>query len=278
MKMAEKSVVPGNTPYSSLDKDPLALAEAIARMEQRTDTEQFSKMCKTLLAPHLHGVDTVLDLGTGTGALLGFVGKELPDARLVGVDSSRGMLERARTHLPNAEFIPADLAQPLPLNSRAFDLIMGSAVLLYLGEQDLASLFQQLKELLSAKGKMVFLEPEPSTEKIAGVTAVNTILYGGKRPADHVDRIVAPALLGAGFVIGADKQNSDIYRWSDSGTPYVQAFIRDRVERRQRESKIKPKDASSFLDEMSEALRSGSFLYEVNWRSVVAARSPESNE
>jgi ubiquinone/menaquinone biosynthesis C-methylase UbiE len=67
-------------------------------------------------------VTDVLDLGTGTGSGAAIVVRRFPDARLVGVDLSEEMLDRARANVPGAEFRRAD-ASSLPFADESFDLV-----------------------------------------------------------------------------------------------------------------------------------------------------------
>ena len=67
-------------------------------------------------------VNDVLDLGTGTGSGAAIVVRRFPDARVVGVDLSDEMLERARANVPGAEFRRAD-ASALPFPDGSFDLV-----------------------------------------------------------------------------------------------------------------------------------------------------------
>lgn len=67
-------------------------------------------------------VSDVLDLGTGTGSGAAIVRRRFPDARVVGVDLSEEMLERARANVPGAEFRRAD-ASALPFPDGSFDLV-----------------------------------------------------------------------------------------------------------------------------------------------------------
>ena len=52
---------------------------------------------------------TIYDLGCGTGSGTAMLRARYPDARIVGVDGSAAMLERARKEVPGAEFVAADL-------------------------------------------------------------------------------------------------------------------------------------------------------------------------
>jgi ubiquinone/menaquinone biosynthesis C-methylase UbiE len=67
-------------------------------------------------------VTDVLDVGTGTGSGAAIVVRRFPDARVVGVDLSEEMLERARVNVAGAEFRRAD-ASSLPFPDESFDLV-----------------------------------------------------------------------------------------------------------------------------------------------------------
>lgn len=66
----------------------------------------------------------VLDLGTGTGAVVRLVAARYPDAEIVGADISAQMIEEARrlTESPRVAYEVAD-AQRLPFADASFDLI-----------------------------------------------------------------------------------------------------------------------------------------------------------
>jgi SAM-dependent methyltransferase len=64
----------------------------------------------------------VVDIGCGTGYLT-----RLLRGRVVAVDQSAEMLELARSRVPGAEFVRADVP-PLPFPDRVFDLAFSSAV------------------------------------------------------------------------------------------------------------------------------------------------------
>jgi ubiquinone/menaquinone biosynthesis C-methylase UbiE len=70
----------------------------------------------------------VLDLGTGTGKAARVAAKRFPEAEVVGVDLSPGMIEEARRVLPaehssRVRFEVAD-ASRLPFEDGAFDLVV----------------------------------------------------------------------------------------------------------------------------------------------------------
>jgi trans-aconitate 2-methyltransferase len=68
----------------------------------------------------LKGSERVLDAGCGTGRDTALLRRRWPGVRVVAVDASHQMLERARLRLagdPHVELVHADLARPLPLTS-----------------------------------------------------------------------------------------------------------------------------------------------------------------
>lgn len=70
----------------------------------------------------LSGADVVLDVASGTGLVLREIASRATDAHLIGVDISAGMLDVARSHLPQARWIEAE-ASAIPLPSGSVDLI-----------------------------------------------------------------------------------------------------------------------------------------------------------
>jgi ubiquinone/menaquinone biosynthesis C-methylase UbiE len=71
----------------------------------------------------------VLDLGCGTGQLLRRAVVTFPDAELVGVDASSGMIQAAQSAVPprkNVRFLQA-FAEALPLPDGSFDLAVTTA-------------------------------------------------------------------------------------------------------------------------------------------------------
>jgi ubiquinone/menaquinone biosynthesis C-methylase UbiE len=102
----------------------------------------------------------VLELGCGTGRnarrLLA-----LGAAGYVGVDGSAGMLERARAaHTdPHAQWLQADLLQPLPLTDGSADDVILTLVLEHVPH--LLSLFQEVQRLLVPGGTCRIIEIHP---------------------------------------------------------------------------------------------------------------------
>jgi tRNA (cmo5U34)-methyltransferase len=81
----------------------------------------------------------ILELGIGTGETARRVLTRHPDARLVAIDSSPEMLERARAAIPDADLRLGRLEDPLPQGP--FDLVVSALAVHHLngeGKRDLS--------------------------------------------------------------------------------------------------------------------------------------------
>lgn len=67
-------------------------------------------------------VERALDVGTGTGAGARVLADRFPQAEVIGVDVSAGMLEEARRLSPGLSFVEGDAAS-LPFENESFDLV-----------------------------------------------------------------------------------------------------------------------------------------------------------
>jgi len=95
----------------------------------------------------------ILELGVGTGETSARVLAVHPAARLVGIDESAAMIERARQRLPNADLRVQRLEEPLPWGS--FDLIVSALAVHHLDGAGKADLFQRIAGRLRHGGRFV---------------------------------------------------------------------------------------------------------------------------
>ena len=88
----------------------------------------------------------VVDLGCGPGNSTALLLERFADAQITGVDRSPAMLEQARQHLPQAEFLQADITHWQPDADARPDLIFANATLHWLGAHQILipRLFSQL--------------------------------------------------------------------------------------------------------------------------------------
>jgi len=101
-------------------------------------------------------VRDMLELGIGTGETAGRVLARHPYARLVAIDSSREMLERARAAFPKADLRLARLEDPLP--EGLFDLVYSALVVHHLDGAGKRDLFGRLADVLRPGGVFVLAD------------------------------------------------------------------------------------------------------------------------
>ncbi len=112
---------------------------------------QGAELCFELLDLPGAPLDALLDAGCGTG-LFGRLARPHV-ARLVGVDLSSKMLERARARDIYDELFEGELLSFLAAHEARYDAVAASDVLGYFG--DLAPLFAGFRRVLSPEGKLV---------------------------------------------------------------------------------------------------------------------------
>lgn len=101
-------------------------------------------------------MNSVLDIGTGSGVFLYDITRFHPFEKAVGADFSKEMLKQAEQRLGNKAKLDVVELPKLPYEDDQFDLISSAFVLRSIA--DLDSLFQESYRVLSSKGKFVILE------------------------------------------------------------------------------------------------------------------------
>jgi tRNA (cmo5U34)-methyltransferase len=99
---------------------------------------------------------TILELGIGTGETAKRVLAAHPEARLVAIDSSAEMLERARTVVPQADLRLGRLQDPLP--GGPFDLVVSALAVHHLDGPGKQDLFRRIAAVLEPGGAFVLAD------------------------------------------------------------------------------------------------------------------------
>jgi trans-aconitate 2-methyltransferase len=123
-----------------------------AEVYDRVSDPQFSWALDVLDRFPLEGDETVLDAGCGSGRVTEELASRLPRGRVIGVDASEAMIEKARERLgPHADLRVEDLAE-LRLEEPV-DAVFSSAVFHWIPDHE--RLFARLHSALRAGGRLV---------------------------------------------------------------------------------------------------------------------------
>jgi trans-aconitate 2-methyltransferase len=113
---------------------------------------QFSWGVEVLERLELRGDETALDAGCGSGRVTAELAKRLPGGRVIAVDGSEAMVEKARERLGDrADYLVSDLVElelPEPV-----DLVFSTATFHWIPDHD--RLFQRLRGTLRPGGRLV---------------------------------------------------------------------------------------------------------------------------
>jgi trans-aconitate 2-methyltransferase len=150
----------------------------------------------------LHGDETVVDVGCGTGRDLELLLARLPRGRAWGIDQSAAMVARARDRFheePRVEVLQGDLLADLPLPPASADVVISVAALHWV--DDHRSAWEALAGLMSPGGLLsIECGGEGNVARVAA--AVREVCGEGAVPSwmfpDEVDTAVL--MERAGFV------------------------------------------------------------------------------
>lgn len=160
------------------------------------------------------GTDRVLDVATGTGAVLRILTTRDPPPRQVeGVDRSSSMLARAPS-LPDGWQIKRADATALPYPDGSFDLVTASYILHVLDDNDRTAVLQEIRRVLRPGGRVAALTPTiPPRGPLRPIARVLDRLaiwapdqLGGLRALDP-----RAALIATGFEVVAAQQSARGY-------------------------------------------------------------------
>lgn len=158
------------------------------------DHEQVLRQLLSTYAPLLSAAGDILDVGTGTGAIIPCLREAAPAAHLVSVDLAGEMLGRARQRCPEAALLQADVHR-LPIATPAFDLVICHNSFPHFADKPAA--VRSLAGALRPRGHLLILH-NLSREK------VNAIHSGGGEAIQNdllpPGRETGQMLVRAGFV------------------------------------------------------------------------------
>jgi trans-aconitate 2-methyltransferase len=113
---------------------------------------QFEWGMEVLERLELRGDETVVDAGAGSGRVTEQLVERLPNGRVIAVDGSEAMVEKARERLGDrAEYLVSDLVE-VEL-SEPVDLVFSTATFHWIQDHD--RLFRRLRGVLKPGGRLV---------------------------------------------------------------------------------------------------------------------------
>ena len=120
----------------------------------RVSAPQVEMAREVLERLDLHGDETVLDAGCGSGRVTRMLVERLPDGRVIAVDAAPSMVEQARASLPpdRVDVLPPTDLVELRLDEQV-DLAFSNAVFHWVPDHD--ALFARLFDALRPGGRLV---------------------------------------------------------------------------------------------------------------------------
>ena len=145
--------------------------------------EGRDQLLHDLLAPYdpfFSQCRTILEVGTGTGALIPILQQRYPDAKVVSLDIAHKMLTKAGKRQPEADLIQADIHH-LPLATGGFDALICHNAFPHFWWMDQA--LTEMKRALKAPGHLLIFH-DISREHVNAVhqRAHNPIIHDDLLP------------------------------------------------------------------------------------------------
>lgn len=149
---------------------------------------------------------SILEIGTGTGALIPILGERYPSAKVTSIDIAHNMLTRAKKRAPNAYLIQCDVHQ-MPFVNETFDIAICHNCFPHFCQQSFALL--EIKRTLINQGELLILH-DISREHVNQVhqKAQNSVIH------DHIlpeAKTLVKRLEQTGFSTKALHDSSDYF-------------------------------------------------------------------
>jgi ubiquinone/menaquinone biosynthesis C-methylase UbiE len=155
------------------------------------------------LLPLTNQSSRVLDVGIGTGASIRELIRSRKFSRIVGIDSSAGMLKRCRAKYPAIELIEGNIAALGPELDGQFDFVVSCGAVEHM--PDLPIFLRHAHRLLAESGHLLFTyEPLIARSLFQRKNSSHLGSFGAAEVFRHEPSEVATQLAKAGFTILKD--------------------------------------------------------------------------
>lgn len=165
----------------------------------RLTTRELS-IKRRLVAGLGQGVQSILDLGSGTGTLLELARPAYPAARLVGLDADLRIIALARAKVQsNVELVHGDATNP-PFDPGSFDRVVSSLVLHHLTRAQKLQALVAARALLKNGGELHIADwCSPHDVVMRGMFLVVQLLDGFETTRDNVRGDLPDLIRESGF-------------------------------------------------------------------------------
>jgi SAM-dependent methyltransferase len=249
-------------------------------MEARACEPASQEMFEQLMTPLLSTeVRAVLEFGCGTGALARRLAQAAPRAQVYASDKSAGMLTVARHAAESEKIDNLHLAlwdvldeAAFPFAAKSFDLIVSSVVIPYLDDAQTTALIHRLAARLSARGLMVFLEQDVTTDTVnfPKIGLARGVLA---KDARNLKRTIALGLRPIFREAGLHLLPRRSFLWTDET---YGAYTRDLLERMadaaSDQGRIKPEERDEWKKTLIDLAEAGDFYYGIVYHLIAGRR------
>jgi len=126
--------------------------------EEAVPEEVIPRLQRIADATNVPKDGVILDIGTGTAALIPYLKAELgPSGSVIGIDLSSGMLDIAKQRQPDCQFFQADFIDFKDANDSSVDAVVFNAMFGNIWDQKAA--LKRASELLKEGGRIVISHP-----------------------------------------------------------------------------------------------------------------------